>query len=482
MALTTITSILRPGVFIEFDPTAAGSSIPALPNKIVYIGSRLTTGTVAAGVVRQIINDSDGDVFWGTGSHLANMIEVGRKATPSGQIIEQYAVALDDDGTAAAGSIAFTGPTTAAGTLRIRIGGRPLAVNVPSGTAASAVPALLIALDHARFPVALTDGTGGVLTITARNEGVIGNDISILVDELPAGLTYVTTAMASGATNPSIATALTAIAGLAPQRICMGYSDSTNIGLLNVELAARADWSREQYAHGIVGLRSSSSSAITTGGTYNSRFLILALFSASPAPPWEIAAWTTMVDASIEDPSGNRDGATGVGLAAPATELRLASPTEELVLRAGVTVLRADDYGNVFIVRMVTTYKTNAQSVADPSWRDSTTGMTMWALAYTTDVHFSTKWAGAKIADDSSLPPPIGHKILTPSRTRKEMLLVWDDIWVPSAWVEDGKRAAFEAQLQTMRNATDVNRMDIFARPDIINSLHVIAIRMGFVL
>lgn len=485
MAITTIPPLNVPGTYFVIDPSGAITGSPALPNSVLYIGSRLSAGTVDALEIRQIITDTDAEAFFGVGSHIAQMIEKGRGTGPSGQVIKQWAISLDDagGGAAAAGDITFTGTSTEAGTLGYMIGGREIRVGIPSGTAAAAVPALAVAADHTRLAATPTDGTGGVLDFDARNAGEIGNDIDIrMTEELPAGLSEVITGMTGGATNPLLTAAITAIKGLTVQRIVLGYSDTTSVDAIVAELVARESFIREQYGRAFVGLAGSSSSAIAYAAGYNSRFLTLMLSSLSPMPPWEVAAWLTMVDASISDPSGNRDHATGLGFVHPTITARLGFSDHEALIVGGVTPLVGDDFGDVMeVVRHVTTYKQNAGGFPDKTYQDATTSDTLWALTFTADFRLTTLYGDFKVADDPVSDIP-GQSILTPNRLITALLLIYDDIWVANGWVEEAGRSAYQEALVAERNKSDVGRLDSFIRPNLTNSLHVIAIQVGFIL
>lgn len=479
MALNNIPNITRPGTYFEIDFSAGGSLSTQLPNDILYIGSRLSTGTVAAGVPVQIVGRRDHEIYFGVGSQLAGAIERGRGSCPAGQTIRQWAVALDDagGGAAAEGDITFTGTATSNGTARIWIAGRRVEVGIPSGTAAAAIPALLAAEDHSKAPAALTDGGTGELTVTARNVGVFGNDIDIRHDELalPAGITAAVTPMANGATNPSISpNTIAAIAALNPKRIVLCYADSTNVDALVDELVARAGYDREQFARGFIGLRGTASAAITYAGDYNSQYLTIALFSASPAPPWEIAAAFAVVDASLADPSANRNNLPIRGLPVPNIEDHLSFSEENNALAAGVALVDFNDTGDVKILRHVTTYTEDDDGNPDDTWQDSSKVNTMWACAFTGDRYFTQKWGDAKLADDGVKPRP-GKKIMTPRRLVTETMTVFDRIWVDEGWVEEGSRSTFLSTLLTQRSTLSSTRIDGRALPNLIEPLNVIA-------
>src|SRR5690348_9666505 len=99
------------GQFVEFDSSRAVQGLPGMPFKVLLIGQRLSTGTVAAATPFQVPSADYGEAAAGRGSILAGMILAFKKANP---YTELWAVGLADDGAGTQGTqtLTVTGPAT----------------------------------------------------------------------------------------------------------------------------------------------------------------------------------------------------------------------------------------------------------------------------------------------------------------------------------------------------------------------------------
>ncbi len=218
IAFDHIPSTLRvPGVYVEINNELANAS--AFESKVLLIGQRLATGSVAEAVPTRVTSSEEGEAMCGRGSMLAEMIKAFKAANP---FTETWLISLDDAGAgvAATGDITFGGAVTATGTLNLYIGGQRVQVAVASGEANSVTATNVAAAITAATDLPVTAAVNGVddtqVDLTARNDGTHGNDIDLRVnyytgEVLPAGLTVTFVAMSNGATNPDVATAIAAI-------------------------------------------------------------------------------------------------------------------------------------------------------------------------------------------------------------------------------------------------------------------------------
>jgi phage tail sheath gpL-like len=151
-----------------------------------------------------------------------------------------YGPLADGGGTAATGSVLFAGPATAAGVLHLWVAGTDLAVIVTSGmTAAQIATAVAAAVTaNANLPVTATASTATV-NFTAKNAGLGGNDIDLRMNYrasagqvTPVGVTATITAMASGATNPTLTTLLSNLGDKEFDFIVCPYNDATSLTAL----------------------------------------------------------------------------------------------------------------------------------------------------------------------------------------------------------------------------------------------------------
>ena len=167
ISFDNIPSTLRvPFVYVEIDNSNAVQGAVIQPYKILVFGQRLAAGTVLAHVPTRVTSAAQAKTYFGAGSMLAQMLEA---LIDANNFTECWAVALDDDaaGVKATGTITFTGPATAGGTLYIYIGGRRLTVGVNSADSATTIAAAVAAAINADTDLAVTAGAAlGVVTLT----------------------------------------------------------------------------------------------------------------------------------------------------------------------------------------------------------------------------------------------------------------------------------------------------------------------------
>lgn len=203
MALSTV---LQPKININ----VISANLPAenTAQRVLFVGQKTSAGTATSGaLVTSIGNDHAEDGLFGVNSHIAGMIRSFR-ALNSRTRVDAISLSDDSGGTAATGTLAFSGTATAAGTLYITLGSYtnhryevPIASGDSAATIATAFEALVDA--DTKFPGVASLATATV-TITSIHKGTVGNDITFLVEGSVAGITVTLTAMASGATNPSL--------------------------------------------------------------------------------------------------------------------------------------------------------------------------------------------------------------------------------------------------------------------------------------
>lgn len=127
--------LLVPGVYVEYDNSKASKGLAPLPNRVLLIGSRRSTGSVAALQLRQILRENDGDTYFGADSQLAWMCKKFKRAA---KFTEVWAIALDDEAGASAATktVTFTGSASSAGAHNFLIHGERVPVGVASGDTA----------------------------------------------------------------------------------------------------------------------------------------------------------------------------------------------------------------------------------------------------------------------------------------------------------------------------------------------------------
>ena len=267
--------------------------------RALLIGSKLAAASATPNEPVFVASVAEARDVFGAGSVLAQMVERYRGNDTFGEL---WALPVEDAGgaVAATGTVTITGTATAAGTLVLYIGGRRVRVGVASGDAASVVGdsiSAAIALD-ADLPVTAVDDDAGEVTLTAKNAGETGNEIDVRVNYLgntggestPAGLSVAIVAMAGGATNPDLATALTALGDEEFDFVASAFADTANLNLFRDEwddTTGRWSWSRQIYGHVFAGMAGTVAELLAFGDTRNDPHATLIGVNASPTPPWE---------------------------------------------------------------------------------------------------------------------------------------------------------------------------------------------------
>lgn len=198
-----------------FNILAANQDVQNVQHRVLITGVMLSGTATTGTIVENVGTGGEENALFGAKSHVAALVRAFRAINTDTPIdVIGYTNA---SGTAATGTIAFSGTATAAGTVKVIIGSNrhntyELAVAV--GDTATAVGAALVAAIGADAYAAVAGvNTTGSVALTAENKGTVGNEIPLAVTGVPAGLTVAITAMSSGATNPTITGLQALIAG-----------------------------------------------------------------------------------------------------------------------------------------------------------------------------------------------------------------------------------------------------------------------------
>lgn len=485
----TIPSTLRdPGVYTETSDKRAASNSPDLPKRMYVVGHRLSTGEVAAGTPFRATSDAEAERCAGVGSQLAEMIRVVKYAN---RYVEVWGIGLADagGGVAASGSLAFTGPATAAGTLNLYVApywvGNTLRgvyrIAVTSGmTATQLGDAVVAALAADPYRNVTGVNTTGTVALTARNAGLNGNDLIVSLnlgtgERTPTGIACTITAMASGATNPTLSTALTALGDTHVTHLVEPWTDSTSLTSLETELTSR--WSgtvqREMYA--FTAVRGSVGTMVTLGTARNSPFETIIGTGLSPTPPCMVAAELAAVDAGMEHPGEPLRGKPLHCMVAPAQGAEPNSSDRNALLADGISTFTVDQAAKCAVGRVISTYQTDANGNASTTYLDRQVAGVLFAVRYDWRTYAGAKYANYMHAADGTKYAP-GLKIVTPTTMKNEFAMRARTVWAEGeGWIEDPDQ--FLADILIER--TD-DGMDMVGVPNLINRLHVIRTRFEF--
>lgn len=489
MAFDQIPSNLRvPLSYFEFNNSKAVQGTPSVNYKRLIIGQRLSTGTVAAGVPTLITNAAAADEMAGKGSMLAAMLKA---AIFANQWMETWFIALDEDaaGNAAAGSVAIAGPATGAGTINLYIAGTRVRVGVASADTAADIATAIVAAITADTSLPVTAQVDGVNTakvnITCRWKGLTGNDIDLrdsyyFGEQLPAGLTLTYVAMSGGTANPDIGNATAVFGDEWWHSIITPYTDAANLATLNDVLLDR--WGPMMQMEGIAygAFRGTLSEAGTFGNTRNDFLISIMGTNLIPTSTWEFAASVGSVAAqslSI-DPARPLQTLKIPGVLPPAVAARWMNSERNILLYDGISTYTIDAGGYARIEAQITTYQKNAYGDADESYLYVNTIATLGYIRYAFRTDINAKYPRHKLAEDGIDYDP-SQPIVTPSILRRTILAKAKQLALAGI-LEDFE--AFKEGLVVERDVNNLNRVNAYIRPDLVNQFRIFAAQIQFIL
>lgn len=477
-------TLLVPGFYVEFDASRAG--LGGQVQRALILAQRVTVAPLA---LTYITTADDARSRFGAGSQAARMVEAYRRNDPFGEL---WVLPVADAGssTAATGTIAVSGTSTAAGTISLYIAGQLVQAAVPSGTAAAAVATGIRDAINAVTTLPVTATTSSTTTtLTAKNAGTLGNDIDIRVNYLgsrggqatPAGITLTITAMASGATDP-VLTGVDAILNDEPFDYIVAPAATTGVldafQTIMSDATGRWSWTRQVYGHVFAAKRDTSANLLTLGAARNDPHASIIGINDTPTPGDEIAAAVAAVSAvSVRaDPARPLQTLAVQGVLAPPVGSRFSIGTNNSLLGSGIARLSADPDGTMRIQRIVTTYQRNGAGVLDRSMLDVETMFTLMEVTRRLRNNLAQKFARSKLADDGTRFGP-GQPVVTPAIIKSELVAHYATM-ERDGLVENAD--AFASGTIVERDGNDPNRVNVLYTPDLVNQLRVMAILNQF--
>ncbi|MEW6647190.1 MAG: phage tail sheath subtilisin-like domain-containing protein [Pseudomonadota bacterium] len=453
----SIPAALRlPGVYIEFDNSLAAQA--EMEFKVLVIGQRLATGTVAEGIPTRVTNEAQAEEFFGRGSMLAEML---KKIKAADRFMETWAIALDENaaGAAAAGTIATTGTATETGTLNAYIAGTRVQVAVTTGDAGSAVATALAAAINANTTLPVTAAVNGTINtqvdLTCRWKGETGNAIDLRLnyygEKTPKGIAVAIGAMANGTSNPDIADAIAGFGAVWWNWIVMPFSDAANLTALETELTSRWGPMQQKGCRAFAAFRGNHAASGTFGNGRNSPHVTCMPTNITPEPPYLWAAVNAIVGANALalDPARPLHSLELVGLKAPAIETRWTDDERNLLLFDGLSTYTSGVDGRVYIERQITMYQTNAAGISDISYLDINRPETLERVRFEQRARVALRFPRHKLSSTDERFGA-GQPIVTEALIKGELLSLYRD-FIERGWCEDydGYAASILVEIDT---------------------------------
>jgi phage tail sheath gpL-like len=482
--------ILTPGVYAEIDTSRAVQGVSIAPHVVMIVGQMAATpGSATAATPYRVRNKADAIALFGARAQVTQMVAAYKEQDSTS---ETWAIGITNPtGVNASGSITWTGTATESGELPVYVGGRRIPVAVTSGMTAAALEtaalaAFAIADAESALPVTVAGDTGTGIDFTADADGSIGNQVFLGLalgsgERTPAGFTFTVTAMASGATDPSYTTSITALGEDQYATLVTGAQDATALGLLVTEYESRWGSARAIPGQMFACKYDTAANLQTLGDSYNSYALsvIGAEKSAMLPLPWEVAAKVAAVSAlqAQNDPAVAMVGRVLANAKAAPKGSRYSRSDRQGLLDHGVATVKAASDGRLITDYLITTYNSNTQSAFDSSLRPlyRVRALTFYRESLVTRI--ASKFADFKMADDGS--EISGQKMVTPRIMRSEVLAHFKDM-AALGIVEGSSFKQFQDELLIERNILNTDRMDMIVPPNFVNAFLIGAIQIQF--
>lgn len=457
--------------------------------RALIIGQITSTGVATPNVPLISQGAADAVVQGGAGSMLALMTAAYVASDSFGEV--WYLPLTDATGaTAATGTVAFTGAPTATGTISLYVAGN--LVTIPVGltdTPTTLATALAAAINaNTSLPVTATATTGSV-TVTAKNKGLGGNDIDLRLNYLgpsngqvtPAGITATITAMASGATNPTLTTALGNLADMPFDFIVCPYTDAASLAALQALLndqTGRWSWATQVYGHVFAAYRGTLAALTTFGLTLNAQHQSVLGFYDSPSPNWVWAAdYAGAAAVALRaDPGRPLQTVALSTVQPPPIQSRFTLSERNTLLFDGISTYTVAQDGTVALENVITTYQKNGFGQPDNSYLEIETMFLLMFVLRDLQGVITSKYARMKLAADGTRFAP-GSAIVTPSIIAADLIAEYQNLEY-QGYVQDSQ--AFAQALIVQQNANNPNRVDVLWPGTLINQLRVFALLAQF--
>ncbi|MCD7099119.1 phage tail sheath subtilisin-like domain-containing protein [Stenotrophomonas sp. MMGLT7] len=470
-----------PGHYVEVDNSEATSNPSTIDQRVLLIGTRLAAGGAAANVIQRINSNAQAVEYFGRDSQLAQMVAAFRGANTTTPL---YAVAMNEPaaGVAATGTVTVTGPATAAGTLALYVAGQRLQVGVDAGEAAASIAtAIAAAINTASGLPVTAAAAAGVVTLTARHKGVVGNGIDVrdsyqLGESLPAGVGLAYALTSGGTGTPDIDALIAALPDIQYTTWCLGHSDSNTLAAVQAELESRWDGMRMIEGHAIAAAVGTQAELTTLGESVNYEHVTLMGLHRAPHPAWTWAATIAAVDAAEEDPARPRQTLELPGLYAPAEAVRFGWEERNTLLYSGISTYKVDSDGTVRIERLITLYREDSVGNEDTSYLDLETMRTLIYIRYFFRANVLSRYPRHKLADDGAVYDA-DQAVVTPSEFKCYLQALYAQL-VSAVICED--YAGFADTLVVERDGSDPNRLNTLMQPNLVNQARVFATKIQF--
>jgi len=413
------------GVYAEFDASQANTAPQQL--RALICGQILVSGNATPNVPVLAYSVDQVNALCGANSMLALMYAAYRAQDAYGEV---WILPVVDAPAGVAGTQTITigGAASATGVLSLYINGVPIPVVVNSAdTSAAIATAVTAAVNIANVPCTASP-VGSVVTLTADHKGQAAADIDVRVnyrgvpngEVLPQGITVTIAAGTTGATNPTMTTALANLGNTTFDFIVWPYTDTTSMLAIEALLSDQTGrWSAIQmlYGHAFTAFRGTVGTRATFGNSRNSQHVSCLGYYDSPTPVYLAAADFAgghAVRIRVNPAQGVAE--QSLGLLAPPMQSQDSPSSRNTLLYDGISTFYVDAAGQSRIDRSVTMYQKNAAGSLDDSYLNTNLlFQASYAARYMAARLQSEFIEPGRILVVDGTPIPMGAPAVTPS-------------------------------------------------------------------
>ncbi|MGO2957420.1 MAG: phage tail sheath subtilisin-like domain-containing protein [Acetobacter sp.] len=403
-----------PGIFADLDPTLASTATANL--RALLVCQRLKSGTAPAGQAVIVPSVSAARTLFGAGSQAAIAVKHYRNIDTFGEL---WVLPLDNDAEAIAakGSIGIAGTPTSSGSIVFQIDGELVTVSYsPSDAPADILARIPTAMATvADIPVSAGSVASGALPLTALNAGECGNDILLAVSDASSdyaadGLTITLTQFTGGTINPfaALPAALASLGTRTFDFVGCPYLDASSLPVLATfwnDTVGRWSWGQELFGHVFSARRGTLGQNAAFGAQVNNEHLtVMPIFDSPHSPVRWLAEITAGVAVKCRIDPGLPITQMALTVSPPSMANRLSLSEQNTLLYDGLSTFSVADDGTVAILRLITTYQTNASGFADDSYLDAET-MNQLAYAIRDLRAFQSRYLTKKLVSDNTAIP-----------------------------------------------------------------------------
>lgn len=480
-------NLRTPLFYAEVDNSRANTATET--QRTLILGQKTSAGTGAADSVYLCSGSNDAATLAGVNSMLARHVGDYRKNDTAAEL---WIGLLADDagGTAATGTVTFSGTPTASGSFFFYFGGIRYVLPVTTTSTPAALATALAALVNADLTCPFTAAAASaVVTFTADNKGPLGNDYPMAIsfyglsggESLVPGLGAALVQVSSGATTPVMTNLLAGIGDQTFDFIVCPYNDTTTLDALKSFLndsTGRWSYAQQTYGHVFAAKGGTLSALVTFGSARNDQHASCIGVNNSPTPvsSWA-AAYAGASAASLRiDPARPLQTIALQGVIAPPLASRFVLQDRNTLLYNGISTFTVAADGTVAIENVITTYQKNTFGSADDSYLQIETLFNLMFQLRFLRTRVQSKFSRMKLADNGT-PFGAGSAVVTPNIVRAELIAAYAEL-EDQGLAQDGD--VFTDELVVQRNALNPNRLDILFPTILIDQLRIFAVLAQF--